>query len=75
MKLYTATIRGRKYYFSGDLTPEAIRASEQFCLNLEMNAPNAHHQTLFECLLKYIELDLEFEVVSINVEHIFRINY
>ena len=75
MKLYAVTIRGRKYYFSGDLTPEAIEAIEQFCLNLEMNKNNAHHQILFESVLKYTVSSLGFEIIPINIEHIFRINY
>lgn len=75
MKLYTVTIRGRKYYFSGVLTPEAIQASERYCLDLELNNKNTHHATLFEYLLKYIESTLGFAVIPISVEHIFRINY
>ncbi len=75
MKLYTITIRGRKYYFFAELTDEAIQASEQFCINLEVNSKTAHHKTLFECFLKYIKTTLGLNVIPVSVEHIFRINY
>ncbi|MBO5716409.1 MAG: hypothetical protein J6S23_08490 [Clostridia bacterium] len=75
MKLYTVTIRGRKYYFFGDLTPKAIQASERYCLDLELNNKNTHHAKLFDYLVKYIESTLGFTVIPISIEHIFRINY
>lgn len=75
MKLYTVTIRGFKYYFSGDLTPEVIQASEQYCLKLEAGAKSYNTIILFKRLLSYIESDLGISVTQVNVEHIFRINY
>ena len=75
MKLYTVTIRGRKYYFSGYLTQEAKQNCDLFCLDLELNYKDTHHETLFEYLLKYIESTLGFSVNPIAVDHIFRINY
>lgn len=75
MKLYTVTIRGRKYYFSGNLTQKAIQACDLFCLDLELNYKDTPHETLFEYLLKYIESTLGFSVNPIAVDHIFRINY
>ena len=75
MKLYVVTIRGRKYYFSGDLTSEAIQASERYCLDMEVNNTDTNHATLFKHLLKYIDSTLGYAVVPICVDHIFRINY
>lgn len=75
MKLYTVTIRGTKFYFSGDLTSEVIQASEQYCLKLEADAKSYSTIILFKLLLSYIESDLGISVTQVNVEHIFRINY
>lgn len=75
MKLYTATIRGFKYYFSGDLTFEAIQASEQFCHKLEADSKSTDTATLFTLLLSYIESNLGVSVTQVNIDHIFRINY
>ncbi len=75
MKLYTVTIRGYKYYFSGNLTCENIQASEQFCLKLEMDAKFTDAATLFTRLLEYIESDLGVAVTQVKIEHIFRVNY
>lgn len=75
MKLYAATIRGFKYYFSGDLTPETINASERFCLKLEEDGQSANTTILFEHLINYIGSELGAPVTPVNIEHIFRINY
>lgn len=75
MKLYTVTIRGFKYYFSGDLTFEAIQASEQFCHKLEENAKSTDTATLFTLLISYIKSDFGVSVTQVNIDHIFRINY
>ncbi len=75
MKLYTVTIRGYKYYFSGDLTPEVINASEKFCLKLERDGKSVNAAALFERLINYITSELRVPVRPVNVEHIFRINY
>ena len=69
MKLYSVTIRGFKYYFSGDLTSEAVTSIENFCLKLKMNSTSTDKTTLFE------HSELGLTVTPINVEHIFRINY
>ena len=75
MKLYTVTIRGFKYYFSSDLTPEAISASESFCLKLERDGKSVNAAALFDCLINYIASELGVPVTPVSVEHIFRINY
>lgn len=75
MKLYTVTIRGFKYYFSGNLTPETINASENFCLKLTKNSKAINTDTLFDLLINYISSDLKLTVKPVSVEHIFRINY
>ena len=75
MKLYTVTIRGFKYYFSGNLTPEAITASENFCLKLERNSKTVNTATLFELLIDYIVSELGLSATPVTVEHVFRINY
>lgn len=75
MKLYTVTIRGFKYYFSGNLTPEAITASENYCLKLERISKSVNAATLFDHLTNYIASELGLPVTPVTVEHIFRINY
>ena len=75
MKLYTVTIRGFKYYFSGDLTPEAINAIESFCLKLEMDSKSANAATLFERLRNYITSEQGLPVTPVKIEHVFRVNY
>ncbi len=75
MKLYTVTIRGFKYYFSGNLTPEAINASESFCIKMEKEGKSVNTAALFDHLINYIASELGIRVTPINVEHIFRINY
>ena len=75
MKLYSVTIRGFKYYFSGDLTSEAVTSIENFCLKLKTNSTSTDKTTLFEHLINYIASELGLTVTPINVEHIFRINY
>lgn len=75
MNLYTATIRGFKYYFSGNLTPDAIQAIEQFCLKLRTVDKSVDANEIFNRLLNYINSNMGLSATSINVEHIFRINY
>ena len=75
MNLYTVTIRGRKYYFSGDLNAEDIKSCELFCLQLESQEKNVHPKILFESFLHYIDSNLKCAVSPINVEHVFRINF
>ena len=75
MKLYTVTIRGFKYYFSGDLTPDGIIAIENFCLKLGMDGKSANAATLFERLRNYITSELDMPITSVKIEHVFRVNY
>lgn len=75
MKLYTVTIRGFKYYFSGNLTPEAIAASENFCLKLERDNKSVNTDKLFDRLIDYIFTELRVPVIPVKVAHVFRINY
>lgn len=75
MRLYTVTIRGFKYYFSGNLTHEAVIAIENFCLKLESNSKSVDTTMLFQYLINYIASELELSATPVNVEHIFRINY
>lgn len=75
MKIYTVTIRGFKYYFSGDLSPEAIQASECFCFGLEMDDKSVNTNVIFKRLLSYINSELGLSVTPVNIEHIFRVNY
>lgn len=74
MKLYTVTIRGYKYYFSGNLTSEAITNSENFCLKLEKDCKSVNAATLFDRLINYISSELGLSITPVNIEHIFRIN-
>lgn len=75
MKLYTVTIRGFKYYFSANLTPEAINAIKYFCLKLERDSKSVDTAALFDRLISYIASELGLPITPVNVEHIFRINY
>lgn len=75
MKLYAVTIRGYKFYFSGDLSDEVVGAIEEFCNKLEKDAKAVDEQTLFTLLLSHIDLDLGVSVTQVNVDHIFRINF
>lgn len=75
MKLYTVTIRGFKYYFSANLTPEAINAIEGFCLKLEKGGKSFNVDTLFNLLANYISSELQLPIIPVKIEHIFRINY
>jgi hypothetical protein len=75
VKLYTVTIRGFKYYFSCDLTPEGITAIERFCLKLEIDGKSANAATLFERLRNYIASELGLPVTPVKIEHVFRVNY
>ena len=75
MNLYAVTIRGFKYYFSGDLSLQAIQASENFCLTLKKDANSFDTNILFERLLSYIDSELGLSVTPVNIEHIFRVNY
>lgn len=75
MKLYTATILGHKFYFTGQLTAEATKAADLFCVQLNAETNNFDPQKLFLLLLNHIETRGNCTVNPINVEHIFRINY
>lgn len=75
MKLYTATIRGNKFYFTGDLTAESTKAVEHYCLHLESDKSNADPKELFMHLLNHIKSDLGVSVTPVNIENIFRINF
>lgn len=75
MGLYAVTIRGYKYYFSGNLTSEAINAIESFCQNLERNSKSVDAVALFDRLISYISSELGLPISPVNVEHVFRINY
>lgn len=75
MKLYTATILGRKFYFTGQLTTEATKAAEHFCVQLDSDANNSDPKKLFMLLLNHFEANLDCLVAPVNVEHIFRINF
>ena len=75
MKIYTATIYGHKFYFTGNLMTEAIKAVEFFCKQLESDANNTDPQELFTFLLNHIESYWDCSVTPMNIEHIFRINF
>ncbi len=75
MKLYTVTIFGYRFYFTGNLTAEAIKGSEHFCVQLESDVNNTDPRKLFALLLDHIESVWKCSVTSVNVEHIFRINF
>lgn len=75
MKLYTVTIRGFKYYFYGDLTIDAINATEKFCRRLEVDGKADNATVSYERLINYIVSELGQSVTPITVEHIFRVNY
>lgn len=73
MKLYTITISGKKFYFTGCLAPCLYDQIEQFCRDGLSNA-NSSPQILFELLIQYITTELRQEITPIEVEHIFRVN-
>ena len=74
MKLYIVTIRGHKFYFTGKLTDDVIKAAESLCIQLGYNGNNFDPQKLFGRLLNHLESACECQVTPVNVEHIFRIN-
>lgn len=75
MKLYIITICGFKFYFLGDLTPEAINVCECVCLRLKMDGKADNARALYERLISYMVSELEQAVTPIAIEHIFRVNY
>ena len=75
MKLYTATIRGRKYYFTGNLNEEVIKSCDCFCRKLESAKKDVHPNILFEYMLDHINSNYKCDISQVNIDHIFRINY
>lgn len=75
MKLYTITIHGHKFYFTGNLKDELITATEQFCRQLESKTNNTDPQKIFALVLRYIKSDCDCSVTPVDIEHIFRINF
>lgn len=75
MKLYTVTICGCKYYFTGDLTPDDVKSAEKLCAEIKADTtyPDSHH--LFMLLINHLNSNTHSTVAPINIEHIFRINF
>lgn len=74
MVLYTVTISGHKYYFTGKLSESSISMIDKYCEDIYGHEITADHKRAFSRLYNYICNDLGCKIEPISIEHVFRIN-
>ena len=73
MKLYIVTIRGYKYYFKGELSPNDCATIETICNNYSLPNTAMAIDDKFKELLSMIATKIDVPIAQIEPEYIFRI--
>jgi hypothetical protein len=74
MNIYAVTISGRKYLFSGNLSPSIISYIDDYCDNLSVKKVSSEPLKIYMSLIDSIRHKFGTNIELIEIEHIFRIN-
>lgn len=75
MKIYSVTIRGHKFYFTGDLPPSIVKEIDLLCGKLSLYPSCIEPAKLFAIFSDSIRLNFGYSITSIGIDHVFRVNF
>lgn len=73
MEIYTVTICGEKFYFSGNLSKEEIKIANKVCEKMSVKAIKLNADIIFCEFLNILNAIVKEPVFQIRIKAVFRI--